>query len=252
MSPRRVEGDADEGAVRLQKVLAAAGLGSRRACEELIDAGRVQVNGIVATLGARADPARDVIRVDGERLPVAGDLVHLAVHKPRGMLSAMSDASHRPCVGDLVADRAASGLHHVGRLDADSEGLLIVTNDGDLSHRLMHPSYEVPKRYLVQIEGTVPRSLGRALKAGVELDDGLARVDEFHVVDSVGRHSSIEVVLHEGRKHVVRRMFAEAGHPVVRLVRTAVGPIRLGDLPPGRTRVLSRAEVQSLYRLTGM
>jgi 23S rRNA pseudouridine2605 synthase len=256
MSPRRVEGPPayrkpDEPPVRLQKVLAAAGLGSRRACEELIAAGRVQVNGLVATLGVRADPRRDVIRVDGDRLATASDLVHLAVHKPRGMLSAMSDASGRPCVGDLIRDRAP-GLHHVGRLDADSEGLLLVTNDGDLSHRLMHPSYEVPKRYLVEIEGTVPRALGRQLKAGVELDDGTARVDSFAIVDSVGRHSSVEVVLHEGRKHVVRRMFAAAGHPVVRLVRTAVGPIRLGDLPPGRTRRLGAAEVQSLYRLTNM
>jgi 23S rRNA pseudouridine2605 synthase len=252
MSPRRVEGSPEgEDAVRLQKVLAAAGLGSRRACEELIAAGRIEVNGLVATLGSRADPARDVIRVDGERLPTAGDLLHLAVHKPRGMLSAMSDASGRPCVGDLVRDRAP-GLHHVGRLDADSEGLLIVTNDGDLSHRLMHPSYEVPKRYLAEIEGTVPRTLGRTLKAGMQLDDGVVRVDSFAVVDTTPRHSSVEVVLHEGRNHVVRRMFAAAGHPVVRLVRTAVGPIRLGDLPPGRTRRLGPAEVQSLYRVTDM
>ena len=252
MSPRQVDGSPDGGpAVRLQKVLAASGLGSRRACEELIAAGRVEVNGLVATLGTRADPARDVIRVDGDRLPTAGGLVHLAVHKPRGMLSAMSDTSGRACVGDLVRDRAP-GLHHVGRLDADSEGLLIVTNDGDLSHRLMHPSYEVPKRYLVEIEGTVPRALGRTLRAGVALDDGPARVDSFTVLDSIGRHSSVEVVLHEGRNHVVRRMFAAAGHPVLRLVRTAIGPIRLGDLPPGRTRRLAPAEVQSLYRLTNM
>jgi len=252
MSPRQVDGSpGDEPAVRLQKVLAAAGLGSRRACEELIAAGRVEVNGLVATLGTRADPRRDVIRVDGDRLPTAGDLIHLAVHKPRGMLSAMSERSGRPCVGDLVRDRAP-GLHHVGRLDADSEGLLFVTNDGDLSHRLMHPSYAVPKRYLVEIEGTVPRALGRTLKAGVQLEDGSARVDSFTVVDTTGRASSVEVVLHEGRYQVVRRMFAAAGHPVVRLVRTAIGPIRLGDLPPGRVRRLGAAEVQSLYRLTDM
>lgn len=252
MSPRRVEGaPEDDRGVRLQKVLAAAGLGSRRACEELIEAGRVEVNGIVATLGARADPQRDVIRVDGDRLPVAGGLVHLAVHKPRGMLSAMSDASGRACVGDLVRDRGP-GLHHVGRLDADSEGLLFVTNDGDLSHRLMHPSYEVPKRYLVEIEGTVPRSLGRQLRAGVELDDGPVAVDGFSVVGTTPARSSVEVVLHEGRKHVVRRMFDAVGHPVVRLVRTAIGPIRLGDLRPGRVRHLNPAEVQALYRLTGM
>ncbi|MGN6523007.1 MAG: pseudouridine synthase [Actinomycetes bacterium] len=255
MSPRRVEPDSSGAGssepVRLQKVLAAAGLGSRRACEELISAGRVQVNGLVATLGARADPRRDVIRVDGDRLPTAGHLVHLAVHKPVGMLSAMTDPSGRPCVGDLVRDRG-SGLHHVGRLDADSEGLLLVTNDGDLSHRLMHPSYEVPKRYLVQIEGTVPRALGRTLKAGIELDDGPAKVDTFSVIDAAGRYSSVEVVLHEGRNRIVRRMFEAAGHPVVRLVRTAIGPIRLGDLPPGRTRHLSTPEVQSLYRLTDL
>jgi len=217
----------------------------------LIAAGRVEVNGLVAELGTRADPALDVIRVDGDRLPTAGHLVHLAVHKPAGMLSAMSDSSGRACVGDLVRDRAP-GLHHVGRLDADSEGLLLVTNDGDLSHRLMHPSYEVPKRYLAQIEGTVPRALGRTLKGGVELEDGPAKVDSFTVVDAVGKFSSVEVVLHEGRNHIVRRMFAAAGHPVLRLVRTAIGPIRLGDLPPGRTRHLSGAEVRSLYRLTDL
>ncbi|HET6910586.1 MAG TPA: pseudouridine synthase [Mycobacteriales bacterium] len=249
MSQRRLDGDAGE--VRLQKILASAGLGSRRACEELIAAGRVQVNGITASLGTRADPARDVIRVDGDRLPTAGGLVHLAVHKPRGMLSAMSDASGRSCVGDLVRDRG-SGMHHVGRLDVDSEGLLLVTNDGALSHRLMHPSYEVPKRYLVEIEGVPPRALGRLLRQGVELDDGPARVDSFAIVDTTPRRSSVEVVLHEGRKHVVRRMFGAAGHPVRRLVRTSIGPIRLGDLPPGKVRRLSVPEVQSLYRLTDL
>jgi 23S rRNA pseudouridine2605 synthase len=242
--------------IRLQKVLAGAGLGSRRACEGLIAAGRVSVNGVVADLGARVDPALDVVRVDGDRLPTAAGLVHLALHKPNGMHSTMSDPQGRPCVGDLVRDRGdgsgGAALHHVGRLDAESEGLLLLTNDGALSHRLMHPSYEVPKRYLVEIEGTVPRALGRALRAGVELDDGRAQVDSFAAVDSVGARSSIEVVLHEGRNHVVRRMFAEVGHPVLRLVRTAIGPIRLGDLRPGRTRHLSQAEVQSLYRLTNL
>jgi 23S rRNA pseudouridine2605 synthase len=246
---------ADQPGVRLQKVLASAGLGSRRACEELIAAGRVSVNGVVASLGTRADPARDVVRVDGDRLPTAAGLVYLALHKPRGMHSTMSDPQGRPCVGDLVRDRGngeTAALHHVGRLDADSEGLLLLMNDGALSHRLMHPSYEVPKRYLVEIEGTVPRALGRALRAGVELDDGPARADTFSVVDSVPGRSSVEIVLHEGRNHVVRRMFAELGHPVLRLVRTAIGPIRLGDLRPGRTRHLGQAEVQSLYRLTDL
>jgi 23S rRNA pseudouridine2605 synthase len=247
---------ADAAGIRLQKILASTGLGSRRACEELIAAGRVSVNGVVATLGARVDPARDVVRVDGDRLPTAAGLVYLALHKPQGMHSTMSDPQGRPCVGDLVRERGdgsgTSGLHHVGRLDAESEGLLLITNDGALGHRLTHPSYEVPKRYLVEIEGTVPRALGRALRAGVNLDEGPAKADSFTVVDSVGARSSVEVVLHEGRNHVVRRMFAELGHPVLRLVRTAIGPIRLGDLRPGRTRHLSQAEVQSLYRLTDL
>jgi 23S rRNA pseudouridine2605 synthase len=252
MSPPRPESAHErDTAVRLQKVLAAAGLGSRRACEELIAAGRVQVNGVTATLGTRVDAAADVIRVDGDRLPTAGHLVHLAVHKPRGVLSAMSDASDRPTVGDLVQGRG-TGLHHVGRLDADSEGLLLVTNDGPLSHRVTHPSFGVPKRYLVEIAGIAPRSLGRSLRAGVDLEDGPARVEEFAVVDSTPRRTSVEVVLHEGRHHVVRRMFDAAGHPVVRLVRTAIGPIRLGDLPPGKVRHLTDAEVRSLYRLTDL
>lgn len=252
MSPRHVEATADSSAeVRLQKVLALAGYGSRRACEELIATGRVTVNGIVATLGTRADPTRDVVRVDGDRALVASDLVHLAVHKPVGMLSAMSDSRGRPNVGDLVRDRAA-GLHHVGRLDLDSEGLLLVTNDGALSHRLMHPSYEVPKRYLIEIDGPVPRALGRTLRTGVDLDDGPVHVDAFSVVGTTGRRASVEVVLHEGRKHVVRRMFDAAGHPVRRLVRTAIGPIRLGDLRPGRVRRLQPDEVRTLYRLTDL
>jgi 23S rRNA pseudouridine2605 synthase len=252
MSPSRVEGDLESNSgVRLQKVLARAGLGSRRACEELIDAGRVSVNGITAGLGARVDPERDVVRVDGERVPTAGGAVYLAVHKPRGMLSAMSSADGRPCVGDLVRDHGP-GLHHVGRLDADSEGLLLVTNDGGLSHRLTHPSYGVPKRYLVELPGTVPRALGRSLRKGVELDDGPVHVDDFAVVDAVAGATLVEVELHEGRNHIVRRMFAAAGHPVRRLVRVSVGPIKLGELRPGRTRHLSEVEVRALYAAAGM
>src|SRR3954454_4425345 len=174
---------ADETSVRLQKVLARAGLGSRRACEELIAAGRVLVNGLPASLGARVDPARDVVRVDGAAIPTATGLVHLAVHKPPGMLSAMSDDSGRPCVGDLVRELGA-GLHHVGRLDVDSEGLLLVMNDGALSHRLTHPSYAVPKRYLVEIEGQLRRAASRALREGVDLDDGPAKADDVQIVDT--------------------------------------------------------------------
>jgi 23S rRNA pseudouridine2605 synthase len=249
MSTRSVDNSVD--GVRLQKVLAAAGVGSRRACEGLIAAGRVTVNDRTATLGGRVRPD-DVVRVDGERIPTAAGLVHLALNKPTGVISAMQDPTGRPCVGDLVAGRG-TGLHHVGRLDLDSEGLLLLTNDGALAHRLTHPSWEVPKHYLVEVDGPVPRALGRQLRAGVELDDGPAAVDEFRVVDATGDgRALLEVVLHEGRNRIVRRLFEQVGHPVRRLVRTAIGPVRLGELRPGRTRVLSTQEVKSLYRLVDL
>jgi len=233
--------------VRLQKVLAAAGVASRRRAEELIASGRVTVNGVAAALGTRVDPQADVVRVDGDRVRTASNLVHLALNKPVGTVSAMSTDDGRPSVGDLVAGRG-TGLHHVGRLDVDSEGLLLVTNDGALSHRLTHPGFEVPKHYLVEVDGPVPRALGRALRSGVELEDGPAAVDEFRLVDSTAGRALIEVVLHEGRNRIVRRMFDAAGHPVRRLVRTAVGPVRLGELRSGRLRHLSDAEVAALYR----
>jgi 23S rRNA pseudouridine2605 synthase len=240
-----------EPAIRLQKVLAAAGLGSRRTAEGLIDAGRVTVNGLVAALGARVDPGRDVIRVDGVAVPTAGELVHLAVNKPAGMVSAMFTDDDRPCIGDLVAD-AGTGLHHVGRLDVDSEGLLLVMNDGALSHRLTHPSYGVPKVYLVELAGIAPRALARRLREGVELEDGTARVDRYSLVDSGSNRTLVEVELHEGRNRIVRRMFEATGHEVTRLVRMSVGPIRLGELRPGRYRRLGVPEVRSLYQLVDM
>src|SRR3954453_14179169 len=236
----------DETSVRLQKVLARAGLGSRRACEELIADGRVLVNGLPVTLGARVDPARDVVRVDGAAIPIASGLVHLAVHKPPGVLSAMSTSDGRPCVGDLVRDHGP-GLHHVGRLDADSEGLLLVMNDGALSHRLTHPSYGVPKRYLVELDGQLQRAASRALRAGLELDDGPARADDLQVVDATPGRTLVEPEIHEGRNRIVRRMFEALDLRVLRLVRLSVGPIRLGELKPGRTRHLNSAEVRSLY-----
>jgi 23S rRNA pseudouridine2605 synthase len=237
----------DEG-VRLQKVLAAAGLGSRRACELLISAGRVEVNGALVTqLGARVDPQTAVIRVDGARVEVRDDFVYLALNKPRGVLSAMSDSRGRRTVGDLVADRER--LFHVGRLDADSEGLLLLTNDGDLAHRLMHPSFEIVKVYLATVEGVVGREVGRRLRAGVDLEDGPARADRFRVVDSTPERSLVEVALHEGRKHIVRRMLAEVGHPVQRLVRTSIGPVRLGGQRAGEIRSLTRSEVGELRDL---
>jgi 23S rRNA pseudouridine2605 synthase len=237
-----------EPAPRLQKVLAAAGLGSRRACEELIAAGRVTVDGAVAELGSRADPLTAVIHVDGDRLIVRDDLVYLALNKPRGVLSAMSDARGRLTVGDLVADRPER-LFHVGRLDADSEGLLLLTSDGELAHRLMHPSFEITKTYLATVPGPVGRQVGRRLRDGIVLEDGPARADAFRVVQTHANQAIVELVLHEGRKHIVRRMLAEVGHPVSRLVRTRIGPVHLGGQRAGTVRTLTRAEIAELHRL---
>jgi 23S rRNA pseudouridine2605 synthase len=237
--------------IRLQRVLAQAGYGSRRACEEIIAAGRVSVDGRAITeQGLRVDPARAVVHVDGMRVATAPGLVHLALHKPRGVLSAMSDSRGRQTVADLVGERAQR-LFHVGRLDADSEGLLLLTNDGELAHRLMHPSYAVAKTYLAEVIGPVARDVGRRLRDGVELDDGPVRVDAFRLVGSAGNRVQIELVLHEGRKHVVRRLLAEVGYPVQRLVRTAVGPVLLGSLKAGRSRHLTTHEVGALYQAVG-
>lgn len=234
--------------IRLQKVLAAAGLGSRRACEELIADGRVTVDGEVAELGSRVDPQTAVIHVDGDRVIVRDDLVYLALNKPRGVLSAMSDSRGRRTVGDLVGDRPER-LFHVGRLDADSEGLLLLTNDGELAHRLMHPSFGVLKTYLATVPAPVGKQVGRQLRAGVQLEDGPAAVDSFRVVQTHGKQAIVEVVLHEGRKHIVRRLLAEVGHPVSRLVRTRIGPVHLSGQRAGTLRPLTRSELADLHRL---
>jgi 23S rRNA pseudouridine2605 synthase len=238
--------------VRLQKVLAAAGVGSRRACEVLIAEGRVSVDGeVVREQGRRVDPERAVIRVDTMRINTATGMVYLALNKPRGMVTAMSDREGRPAVGDLVSQRKER-LFHVGRLDADTEGLLLLTNDGELAHRLSHPSFQVPKTYLAEALGPVARDVGRRLRAGVELEDGIVRVDSFRLVDSSANRVLLEVVLHEGRKHVVRRLLAQVGHPVQRLVRTAIGPVRLGDQRAAKLRALTREELGGLFALVGL
>ena len=240
------------GGVRLQKVLAAAGVGSRRHCEELIGAGRVEVDGqTVRRFGARVDPEHQIIRVDGKRIPARQDIVYLAFNKPPKVLTAMSDDRGRKTVTDFLGDRAER-LFHVGRLDYDTEGLMLLTNDGELAHRLAHPRFGVPKTYLAEVAGPVPRGLGRQLLTGVELDDGIASADKFRVVEQVGGRALVELTLHEGRKHIVRRMLAEAGHPVSRLVRTQVGPVALGSLRPGGTRKLSTKEVGELYAAVGL
>jgi 23S rRNA pseudouridine2605 synthase len=242
----------DPDGVRLQKLLAAAGVGSRRVCENLITAGRVEVDGHVVTeLGVRIDPDRQVVHVDGTRVQLDESRIYLAFNKPLGVVSTMSDDLGRPSVGDYVLNRKER-LFHVGRLDADTEGLLLLTNDGDLAHRLQHPSYGVPKTYLAQIPGPVPRDIGKTLRAGIELEDGPVKVDSFKVVDSAPGKALVEIVLHEGRKHVVRRLLEAVGHPVITLVRTDVGPIHLGELRSGKMRPLTRAEVGRLYAAAGL
>lgn len=242
---------ADDG-VRLQKVLASAGIGSRRACEELIAQGRVEVDGrIVREQGLRVDPLRAVVRVDGERVPTAPDTVVLALNKPRGVVTAMVDDLGRPCVGDYVTERTER-LFHVGRLDSDTEGLLLLTNDGVLAQNLAHPSHGVAKTYVALVPGPIPRDVGRQLRAGVELDDGPASVDSFAILEATPNKALVEVVLHEGRNHIVRRLLQAVGHPVEELVRTQVGPIRLGQLRPGRTRVVTGPELHSLYTAAGL
>jgi pseudouridine synthase len=240
------------GGVRLQKVLAAAGVGSRRHCEELIADGRVEVDGeTVRRYGARVDPDHQIIKVDGKRIPARQDLVYLALNKPPGVLTSMADDRGRQTVSDLLGDRAER-LFHVGRLDYETEGLMLLTNDGELAHRLTHPRYGVPKTYLADVPGPLPRDLGRRLMTGIELEDGVASADKFRVVEQAGGRALVEITLHEGRKHIVRRLLAAAGHPVSRLVRTRIGPVPLGVLRPGSTRPLTLTEVGELYAAVGL
>src|SRR5271154_2792720 len=241
--------------VRLQKVLSQAGIASRRLAEKMIIDGRVEVDGqLVTELGTRVDPDVSVIRVDGGRVTVDDTLVYLALNKPVGMHSTMSDDRGRPCIGDLVEHRVRGNkkLFHVGRLDADTEGLILLTNDGELAHRLMHPSFEVPKTYLATVNGTVPRGLGKKLRAGITLEDGPVAVDDFAVVDAIPGKTLIRVTLHEGRKRIVRRMLAEAGFPVQELVRTDIGALTLGEQRPGSIRALRRNEIGELYKAVGL
>ena len=239
----------------MQKVLSQAGIASRREAERMIIDGRVEVDGqLVTELGTRVDPDASVIRVDGARVMLDDSLVYLALNKPRGMHSTMSDDRGRPCIGDLVEHRVRGNkkLFHVGRLDADTEGLILLTNDGELAHRLMHPSFEVPKTYLATVNGSVPRGLGKKLRAGIELDDGPVAVDDFAVVDAIPGKTLLRVTLHEGRKRIVRRMLAEAGFPVQALVRTDIGAVALGEQRPGSIRALRRNEIGELYKAVGL
>ncbi|MBT2597759.1 pseudouridine synthase [Arthrobacter sp. ISL-72] len=243
----------DADGVRLQKVMASAGVASRRVCEEMISEGRVEVDGKVVTeLGVRVDPKTAVIHVDGLRIQLDENMVYMVFNKPKGVVSTMEDPDGRPCISDFVRNTHGERLFHVGRLDVATEGLLLLTNDGELANRLTHPSYEVPKTYLVQVRGPFPQGIGAQLKAGVELEDGFASVDSFKLVDSTPGHVLIEVVLHSGKNRIVRRLFDAVGFPVLRLVRVKVGPIGLGDQRQGSIRNLGKQEVGHLLASVGL
>lgn len=243
--------EAPEEGIRLQKVLSAAGIASRRASENLIHQGRVEVNGkMVTEQGLRVDPERDSIRVDGSRIPPPRRHVYVVLNKPRGVVSTMEDPEGRPTLSDYLG-RRKERLYHVGRLDTDTEGLILLTNDGDFAHRLAHPSYEVPKTYLAEVEGIVNKHTVEKLKAGITLDDGPVRPDRIKLASVASDRSLLVVVMHEGRNRIVRRMFDRVRHPVRRLSRTAVGPVKLGQLPVGELRDLTREELGALLDLLG-
>jgi 23S rRNA pseudouridine2605 synthase len=243
--------------VRLQKVLSQAGIGSRRACEALISEGRVEVNSEVVTeQGRRVDPEHDAIRVDGARIPPPRRHLYLALNKPRGVVVTMDDPEGRQTIADLLAAGAKRSLKkerlfHVGRLDIDTEGLLILTNDGELAHRLAHPSFQVPRTYIVEVSGVMSPQTLRRLRRGVTLGDGPVRPTSVKIVSSVGEKTLIKITLQEGRNRIVRRTMEAVGHPVRRLSRIGIGPVRLGNLPVGEYRELTREELGGLLDLTG-
>lgn len=232
---------------RLQKVMAHAGVASRRACEELIAAGRVTVDHQVVTrMGTRVDPDNAVIHVDGKRVIVNPDIVTYLVNKPVGVVSTMSDPQGRPNLGDL-ADVIGQRLFHIGRLDEHTSGLILLSNDGELAHRVMHPSYELEKVYIATVTGRFTGQDARTLCDGVTLEDGPARADKVTVVDRQGNRTMIEMTLHMGKNRIVRRLCAAVGHPVVSLARVRLGPLSLGDLDVGEYRLLDDDEVAALY-----
>jgi 23S rRNA pseudouridine2605 synthase len=240
----------DEGLIRLQKLLAQSGVASRRKCEELMLDGLVTVDGEVVTrLGTKVDPRTAVIRVDGQRLPPISPHVYLVLNKPLGVVSTMSDPEGRRNLGDLVADRPER-LFHVGRLDTDTSGLILLTNDGDFAHRMAHPSFEVDKTYVAEVDGQVSRETLQELRDGVTLDDGPVTVRSVKVVETgtggaAGR-TIVELVIHEGRNRIVRRLLQHVGHPVRRLTRTRIGPVELRGLRGGELRDLTREELGAL------
>ncbi|MEP7089318.1 MAG: pseudouridine synthase [Nocardioidaceae bacterium] len=233
----------DEGLIRLQKLLAQSGVASRRKCEELMLAGLVEVDGEVVTrLGTKVDPTTAVVRVDGKRLPPVSAHVYLVLNKPRGVVSTMSDPEGRRTLADFLADRPER-LFHVGRLDTDTGGLILLTNDGDFAQRVAHPSYELDKTYIAEVDGRASAATVRRLLSGVVLDDGRVEVSAAKVVSQQGDRSLVELVIHEGRNRIVRRLLEQVGHPVRQLTRTAIGPVPLRGLRSGEMRELTPDEL---------
>ena len=244
----------DDGLVRLQKLLAQSGVASRRKCEELMLAGEVEVDGEVVTrLGTKVDPRTAVVRVQGKRLPPPSPHAYLVLNKPRGVVSTMSDPEGRRTLSDVLAERAPSygRLFHVGRLDTDTSGLLLLTNDGDFAHAMAHPSYEVEKTYVAEVSGKVAKATIRQLLDGVTLEDGPVTVSRARVTQQAADRSVVELVIHEGRNRIVRRLLDHLGHPVRRLTRTQFGPVRLGGLALGEIRELTNDELGELLDVTG-
>jgi 23S rRNA pseudouridine2605 synthase len=242
--------DAESRGERLQRALARAGLGSRRSTEDLIREGRVRVGRRVARLGDRVDPTVDRVSVDGVPVPVDPELRYLALNKPAGVTTTLRDPHAARSLAALLPP--GPRVFPVGRLDRDSEGLLLLTNDGDLAFRLAHPRYGVEKEYLVEVAGALSRSDERSLAAGVELEDGLARPVRVGPLHRTGTRTAITIVMAEGRKREIRRMLAALGYPVSRLLRVRVGPVRIGRLAPGTVRSLTQEEVRELYRSAGL
>jgi 23S rRNA pseudouridine2605 synthase len=235
---------------RLQKVLARAGLGSRRAVEDMIAAGRIRVNGEPAELGRRVDPTKDIVEVDGSRYPLDTDLVYYLMNKPVGVVTTASDPDGRTTVLDLVDPHVR--VWSVGRLDVDTEGALVLTNDGELTQALTHPSRGVAKTYLAEVAGGVKVRTLKRLARGVDLEDGPTAPATVGLVERLASGSLVEITITEGRNRQVRRMFAAVGHPVRKLARVAIGPVRLGRLKPGTVRRMSPAEVRSLFKESGL
>lgn len=237
---------------RLQKVLARAGVASRRKSEDVIRDGRVTVNGVVVdTVGTLVDPTGDRIAVDGHPVAVGGALAYFVLNKPTGFITTMSDTHGRATVTDFLPDEPP-GLFAVGRLDRDTDGLLLVTNDGELGHRLMHPRYHVAKTYRAIVDGRPTDAELQRLREGVDLDDGCTAPAEVEDVASAGGTTVLLLTIREGRKRQVRRMLSSVGHPVVGLRRVAFGPVLLGDQPPGTLRALTAEEVAELKAATGL